>query len=257
MTIKFIILGCGSSMGVPRPDGFFGNCDPKNKKNYRTRCSALIKTFNENILIDTSPDLRQQLLRHKIKKIDKVFYSHMHADQTHGINDLRYFYLKTKVQIPVFANKSTTNYLLKSFKYCFKKTNDFYPPIMKLKNLKKKHNFLKSKIKITSFEVEHGSINSLCYIVNDKLAYASDVSSINKNNYQNISQLKYFVVDCLREEPHPSHYNLKKVLDLIKEIKPKYTILTNLHSSLDYTMLKKKLPKGVFPAYDGMKLFIN
>ena len=94
--MKFIILGCGSSMGVPRADGFFGNCDPKNKKNYRTRCSALIKTKEENILIDTSPDLRQQLLRHKIKKIDKVFYSHMHADQTHGINDLRSFYIKTK-----------------------------------------------------------------------------------------------------------------------------------------------------------------
>ena len=92
--MKFIILGCGSSMGVPRPDGYFGNCDPKNKKNYRTRCSALIKSKNENILIDTSPDLRQQLLRHNIKKIDKVFYSHMHADQTHGINDLRSFFIK-------------------------------------------------------------------------------------------------------------------------------------------------------------------
>ena len=90
--MKFIILGCGSSMGVPRPDGFFGNCDPNNKKNYRTRCSALFMTSNENILIDTSPDLRQQLLRHKIKKINKVLYSHMHGDQTHGINDLRSFF---------------------------------------------------------------------------------------------------------------------------------------------------------------------
>ena len=94
--MKFIILGCGSSMGVPRPDGFFGNCDPKNKKNYRTRCSALLKTSHENILIDTSPDLRQQLLNHKIKKINKVLYSHMHGDQTHGINDLRAFYIKEK-----------------------------------------------------------------------------------------------------------------------------------------------------------------
>ena len=91
--MKFIILGCGSSMGVPRPDGFFGNCDPKNIKNYRTRCSGFIKTSNENILIDTSPDLRHQLLRHKIKKIDKVLFSHMHGDQTHGINDLRSFYI--------------------------------------------------------------------------------------------------------------------------------------------------------------------
>lgn len=257
MKLTFTILGSGSSLGVPRIDGDFGNCNPNNKKNFRTRCSALLSAKNFNLLIDASPDIRQQFLQNKIKFLNCVFFTHQHADQTHGINDLRYFYLKNKVQIPVFANRTTTNYLLQSFKYCFKKTNNFYPPIMKLKNLKKKHNFIKDKITITSFEVAHGSINSLCYIINNKLAYASDVSFINKKNYININQLKYFVVDCLREEPHPSHYNLQKVLDLIREIKPKYTILTNLHSSLDYSSLKKKLPKNVFPAYDGMKLFIN
>ena len=128
---------------------------------------------------------------------------------------------------------------------------------MKLKKLKKKHSFLKNKINIRSFEVTHGSINSICYTINNKLAYASDVSFINKKNYLNLINLKYFVVDCLREEAHPSHYNLENVLQLIKEIKPKYTILTNLHSSLDYQNLKKKLPKTVIPAYDGMKLIIN
>ena len=94
--MKFVLLGCGSSMGVPRSDGFFGKCDPKNKKNYRTRCSAIIKGKSENILIDTSPDLRSQLLSNKIKNIDRVFYTHMHADQTHGINDLRIFLFKNK-----------------------------------------------------------------------------------------------------------------------------------------------------------------
>ncbi len=113
--MKFIILGCGSSMGVPRPDGFFGNCDPKNKKNYRTRCSALIKTSSENLLIDTSPDLRNQLLRHKIKKINRVFYSHMHADQTHGINDLRTFFINNKKRIEIYADKVTSKYLKKKF----------------------------------------------------------------------------------------------------------------------------------------------
>ena len=119
--MKFRILGCGSSMGVPRIDGFFGKCDPKNKKNYRTRCSALLETKYKNILIDTSPDLRQQFLVNKIKKIDKVFFSHMHADQTHGINDLRIFYLKNRKPIPVYADKQTSKYLLNSFNYCFKK----------------------------------------------------------------------------------------------------------------------------------------
>ena len=114
--MKFIILGCGSSMGVPRPDGYFGNCNPNDKKNYRTRCCALIKTKEETILIDTSPDLRQQLINNKIKKIDKVFYSHMHADQTHGINDLRVFYIKKKVPINVYADMDTKKYLMKTFK---------------------------------------------------------------------------------------------------------------------------------------------
>ncbi len=257
MKINFTILGSGSSLGVPRIDGNFGNCDPKNKKNYRTRCSALVSSQNFNLLIDSSPDIREQFLKSKVKFLDCVFYTHQHADQTHGINDLRYFYLKQKKPIPVFANKSTSKYLLNSFKYCFKKTSNFYPPIMKIKNLKNKHTFLKNKINIKSFEVAHGSINSICYIINKKLAYASDVSFINKKNYPSISKLKYFVVDCLREEPHPSHYNLDKILNLISIIKPKYTILTNLHSSLDYNELKKKLPKFVYPAYDGMKLIIN
>tara|TARA_Y100000590_G_scaffold100426_1_gene114171 strand:- start:299 stop:1072 length:774 start_codon:yes stop_codon:yes gene_type:complete len=257
MNLKFIILGCGSSLGVPRIDGNFGNCNPKNKKNIRSRCSALLKSTNFNLLIDTSPDVRHQFLSNKVKSLDCIFYTHEHGDQTHGINDLRYFYLKNKKQIPVYANKSTAKYLLNTFKYCFKKTSNFYPPIMKLNGLKKKHSFFKNKINIKSFEVSHGSIKSLCYVVNDKLAYASDVSHINKKDYSKIYKLKYFVIDCLREEPHPSHYNLDKILELVKEIRPKKTILTNLHSSLDYDNLKSKLPKSIIPAYDGMKLLIN
>ena len=257
MKLTFIILGSGSSLGVPRIDGNFGNCNPKNKKNYRTRCSAVLSAKNFKLLIDTSPDVRQQFLQNKIKDLDCIFYTHQHADQTHGINDLRLFYLKKRNQIPVFANKSTSKYLLNTFKYCFKSKNKFYPPIMKLKNLKKKHIFLNNRIIIRSFEVAHGSINSLCYTINNKLAYASDVSFIDKKNYSNINNLKYLVIDCLREEPHPSHYNLEKILNLVEEIRPKYTILTNLNSSLDYHKLKKKLPKFVLPAYDGMKLTIN
>tara|TARA_B100000700_G_scaffold330610_1_gene457743 strand:+ start:2088 stop:2861 length:774 start_codon:yes stop_codon:yes gene_type:complete len=257
MKLNFIILGSGSSLGVPSIDGNFGDCDPKNSKNNRTRCSALLSGRNFNLLIDSSPDVRQQFLNNNVKSLDCVFYTHQHADQTHGINDLRYFYLKNRKQIPVFANKETSKYLINSFKYCFKKTSKFYPPIMKLNNLKKKHNFLNNKIQISSFEVAHGSINSICYVINKKLAYASDVNLINKKYYSKIRNLKFLVIDCLRLNPHPSHYNLDQILNLIKEIKPQNTILTNLHSSLDYEKLKKRLPKFVFPAYDGMKLIIN
>ena len=254
--MKFIILGCGSSMGVPRPDGYFGNCDPKNKKNYRTRCSALIKSKTENILIDTSPDLRQQLLRHEIKKIDKVFYSHMHADQTHGINDLRVFYMQQKKTIPIYADKETKKYLIKSFKYCFISNSKEYPATLQLNDINNDLYVLNGnkKIKIRSIKVKHGNVNSICYIVDKKIAYISDVSKINKKDYKYFKNLKYFVIDCLRYTRHPSHYNLEQVLELTSLLRPHKTILTNLHSDLDYSELKKLLPKDIIPAYDGMTL---
>ena len=149
--MRFTILGCGSSMGVPRPDGNFGNCNPNNKKNIRTRCSAVIQGKSLNIIIDTSPDMRQQLINNKITNIDKVLFSHMHADQTHGINDLRIFCLKSKKKIPVYADVLTKKYLSKSFSYCFKKSKD-YLPILEFYKMKKKMNIGKS-IKIEPIKV--------------------------------------------------------------------------------------------------------
>ena len=254
MSIKFIILGCGSSMGVPRPDGFFGNCDPKNKKNYRTRCSALIKTSEENILIDTSPDLRHQLLRHKINKINKVYYSHMHADQTHGINDLRSFFINSKKQINIFADNMTAKYLKKSFSYCFKNNSKEYPATLKInklsRNLIVNHKF--KKIKIKSIQVEHGNVKSNCFIIDKKLAYITDVSDIYKKDFNYFKNLKYLIIDCLWYNYHPSHFNLEKALFFIKKFKPKYAILSNLSPVLDYNGLKKILPKNVIPAHDGL-----
>jgi len=258
--MKFIILGCGSSVGVPRPDGFFGNCNPNNKKNYRTRCSALIKTNDENILIDTSPDLRQQMLSQKIKKIDKVFYSHMHADQTHGINDMRGFFLSNKKKIPVYVDNYTKKYLLTSFGYCFDDENfnerKGYPPILELKKLKSIMEFgnKKNKLKIRSIPVKHGNIDCMSFVINDKLAYASDISEFYSKDFNFFKKLNYLVIDCLRYEPHPSHFNLVNVLNLLNVLKPKKTILTNLGVEIDYNEIKKKLPKNVIPAYDGLSI---
>jgi phosphoribosyl 1,2-cyclic phosphate phosphodiesterase len=252
--MKFIILGCGSSMGVPRPDGFFGNCNPNNKKNYRTRCSALIKTNKENVLIDTSPDLRQQMLIQKITKIDKVFYSHMHADQTHGLNDLRSFYLQNKKPINIFADSVTSRVLKKSFSYCFTNNNKEYPPTLKLNNINKKL-FIKDSYKsinIKPIKVSHGSVQSICYIVDKKLAYISDVSKIFKKDFRYFRNLKYLIIDCLWYKKHMSHFNLEKSLEMINLFSPKKAILTNLHTDLDYDELKKKLPKNVIPAHDGL-----
>ena len=254
--MKFIILGCGSSMGVPRPDGFFGNCDPKNKKNYRTRCSALIKIKKKNFLIDTSPDLRFQLLRSNIQNIDKVFYSHMHADQTHGINDLRSFFINSKKPIDVFADQITSKYLKKTFSYCFNGNNE-YPATLKLNKLLKKvylDTENKKKIFLKSVSVKHGKVNCICYIIDKKLAYISDVSKIHEKDHKYFKNLKYLVIDCLWYRNHPSHLNLEDSLNIIKKFTPKRSILTNLHTDLDYKTLKTKLPKNVIPAHDGLTI---
>jgi len=255
MSTKFIILGCGSSMGVPRADGYSGNCDLNNKKNHRTRCSAVIRFNNENFLIDTSPDLRQQLISNNIRSINKVFYTHSHGDQTHGINDLRPFFLNNKKQIPTYADKKTSKYLYSTFKYCFHSTFQ-YPSILNLKNLKKKHFFInnKNKILIKPISVRHGNIESICYLINDKLAYASDVDLIYKKDLKFLNKLNYLIIDCLRYRKHPSHFNLEQVLKLVELIKPKKTILTNMHIDLDYNALKKILPKNIIPGFDGMTL---
>ena len=253
MSIKFIILGSGSSMGVPRADGYSGICDLNNKKNYRSRCSALIKFDKKNFLIDTSPDLRQQLLNNKIKSINKVFYTHFHADQTHGINDLRPFFLINKKQIPIFADKKTAKYLYSTFKYCFKSAYN-YPSTLKLYNLKKSHVFKNknNEILIESLPVEHGNIDSLCYLINQRLAYASDISLFYKKDLKKLMNLDFLIIDCLWYKNHTAHFNLNQVLQLVKVLTPKKTILTNMHSDFDYEILKKSLPKHIVPGYDGM-----
>ena len=257
MITKFVLLGTGSSMGIPRADGFFGDCNPKNKKNYRSRCSALISCNDSNTLIDTSPDLRHQLLQQKIKNIDRVFYTHMHADQTHGINDLRIFYLKNKKKIPVYADKLTSEYLKNNFSYCFKHSYN-YPPMLKLKVLKKKFTIgpNNNKTYIKTIPVKHGPINSIAYIINNKLAYVSDANKFYNKDLKHFMNLKFLVIDCLQFKKHDSHFNLNDVLREISILKPKKTILTNLHSDLDYNHLLKMLPTNIIPGHDGLTLNI-
>ena len=257
MKIKFIILGCGSSLGVPRADGNWGKCNPKEKRNYRTRCSVLIKSKIKNILIDTSPDLRHQLIKNKITNIDLVIYSHMHADQVHGINDLRIFSLKKNKKLPVFADQLTKKYLFNNFNYCFK-DNPGYQAILKLNLLKKNFRFSNktNSILIESVPVQHGKIKSQSFIINKSCAYINDANKIYKKDMKYFKNLNYFVIDCLRYRKHPSHFSLSEVIELTKLLKPKKTILTNLHSDLDYNELINILPKNIVPAYDGMSFYI-
>ena len=174
---EVILLGCGSSLGVPRIDGYWGKVNKKNKKNQRMRCSLFIKYKGISIIIDTSPDIKNQILNNKIKKVDYVVYSHDHADQTHGINELRPFFWINKKKIPVYADKKTSYYLLNSFKYLFVKQSKYYKPILKMNIINDKF-FLKKDKNLIQFEtvkVKHGDITSNGYLFN-KIAYISDCS---------------------------------------------------------------------------------
>ena len=252
MNNKFTILGCGSSLGSPWITDYWGNCDKKNKKNLRTRCCAHFQYKDISTLIDTSPDIKIQFRNCKIKNVDAVIYTHEHADQTFGIFELRPFFWKYKKKINIYGSRKTINILKKKFDFCFKKKQG-YDPILKdhiIKNsfvIKKAHN----KIKISSFEVQHGLTKSTAYIVN-KIAYLSDCSFIPISSRKFLYNLDYLIIDCLRVKPHPGHFNLDAALSLAKEFKPKKTILTNLHVDFDYEKLKKKLPLNIIPAFDGM-----
>ena len=254
MKSRLIILGCGSSVGVPRIDGFWGKCDKRNKKNRRTRCSAIIIKGSNSILIDTSPDLREQLLLSKIKRISSVIFTHEHADQTNGLFELRPFFWKYKKKINIYGNSKTVNLLKKRQDYLFKRIN-VYPPIVKANVVNSKFSLgnLKEKIYFKSIKAKHGKTSTVIYIF-EKTAYISDSNDLSIIKSKELQNLKYLIIDCLKIKKHPSHFNLKESLYVHRCLKPKKTILTNLHYDLDYDSLLKKLPPNVVPAYDGFTL---
>ena len=254
MKSKLIILGCGNSTGVPRIDGEWGKCNRKNKKNTRTRCSAIVVKGSNKVLIDTSPDIRKQLLNNKIKKINSVVYTHEHADQTNGLFELRPFFWKLKKKINIYGNKKTVNLLKKRFDYCF--TNkSFYPAFVKANLIKKSFNIGNGnqKINFKTIEVKHGAVKSIVYVFN-KAAYISDCNDLSIINNIQLKNLNYLILDCLKIKDNWAHFNLREALYVHKNLKPKKTILTNLHEDLDYDFLLNKLPKNVLPAYDGLSI---
>ena len=254
MKSKLIILGCGSSVGVPRVDGFWGNCDKDNKKNNRTRCSAIIIKGSNSILIDTSPDIRKQLLSNKIKRINSVIFSHEHADQTNGLFELKPFYWKNKKKINIYGNLKTINHLKKRQDYLFKKIS-VYPPIVKANVVNSRFSLgkLNEKIHFKAIKTKHGDTISVIYIF-ENTAYISDSNDLSIVNIKELQNLKYLIIDCLKFKKHPSHFNLEESLFVHHCLKPKKTILTNLHYDLDYNSLLKKLPPNVVPAHDGLSL---
>ena len=254
--MELIILGCGSSLGSPWINNYWGNCDKKNKLNIRTRCSAFIKKGNLSVLIDTSPDIKEQFIKNKINDVDCVLYTHEHSDQTSGIFELRPFFWKYKKRIDIYADARTLKALKKKYDFCFY-GGQGYTPIMKPNLIKKKQMIKKGKNKISfeTFKVEHGQITSTAYVFN-KTAYLSDCSNINPSDLNSLKKLNYLIIDCLKFKRHPGHFNLETSIKISTFLNPKKTILTNLHTELDYNFLKKNLPKNILPAYDGMRLKI-
>ncbi len=261
MTIRITILGCGSSGGVPRVGGDWGACDPDNPKNRRRRCSLLVERFNAQndatrVLIDTSPDMHSQLTDMGIRWLDGVLYTHEHADHTHGIDDLRALAINGKRRIDTYMDESTRQAVENKFSYCFKTApHSDYPPILT------NHLIVAGApvvidgpggtITLVPFEQLHGSINSLGYRIGN-LAYSSDLHDLPDKSLAVLDDLDVWIVDALRYRPHPSHFNVEDALNWINRIKPKRAVLTNMHVDIDYDSLRKELPQGIEPAFDGM-----
>ncbi len=258
MSLRVTILGCGSSGGVPRVGGEWGVCDPSNPKNQRRRCSILLKKEQggetTNILIDTSPDMREQMLSADVKHIDGVWYTHQHADHTHGIDELRGYFLSQKHRIPVWADAPTADMLMTRFAYCMVRApGSEYPPILELRDIVPGDKLQSGAVTALPFEVQHGNIRALGFRVGN-MAYTPDVSDIPENSLAALQDLDVWIVDALRPKPHPSHFSLAESLQWIERLKPKRAILTNMHIDLDYATLKRELPAHVEPAFDGMTI---
>lgn len=261
------ILGCGSSGGVPRVGNLWGACDPTNPKNRRRRCALLISGISgdadtpTNILIDTGCDLREQLLEHNVKHLDAVFYTHEHADHTHGIDDLRVLALNNKKRVDVYLSEQTDARIRQSFRYCFEApAGSSYPPILNAHNVEAGDEVViegpGGSIAVSAFAQQHGDIISLGFRI-EGFAYSCDVSGIPQDALPAVSDLDVWVLDALRQTPHPSHLSLSESLVLIERMTPRQAVLTNLHIDLDYMETEANTPPHVTPAFDGMRIDVT
>lgn len=262
MSLGAVILGCGSSAGVPRIGNDWGACDPAEPRNRRSRCSMLVERTGRGgvtrVLIDTSPDLRSQLLDAGVGLLDGVVYTHPHADHVHGIDDLRTVVHNRRGRLPVWADAETSDVLVSRFGYVFvQPPGSLYPPILDLRAIDGPFEVdgAGGPIDFQPFRVQHGRIEALGFRVGD-LAYLPDVSEIPDGAWPVLEGLGTLVLDALRREPHPTHAHLERSLEWIARAAPRRGVLTDMHNDLDYRTLAAELPAGVVPAYDGMRLGI-
>jgi len=266
-TLEVTILGCGSSTGVPRIGGAdgagdWGACDPSNPKNRRRRCSILLRQRGPDgetaVLIDTAPDLRDQLLEARCGRLDAVLITHDHADQTHGLDDLRAVAYGMRRRVEVYSDRFCLDSLRHKFRYAFETPpGSEYPPILNAHDIHELKEFeltgAGGAIPVLPFRQQHGRIHSLGFRLGG-LAYSPDVSALSEDSLAALEGIEVWILDALRHAPHPTHANVATALGWIARVKPARAILTNLHLDLDYETLKRELPAGVEPAYDGMTI---
>lgn len=262
MTFRFTILGSGSSGGVPRPALGWGACDPDNPRNRRRRTSLLVERRGgagvTRVLVDTSPDLREQLLDAGVDWLDAVLFTHEHADHTHGIDDLRGLFIKRRRRVDVYLDEHTSRALHARFGYCFQSpAGSEYPPIVSEHRLEPGRSVVVNgeggPISALPILQEHGDIPSLGFRFG-ALAYSCDLSGLPEPSVAALAGIEVWIVDALRYRPHPSHFSVDDALAWIGRIKPARAILTNLHSDLDFDELRTKLPRHVEPAFDGLTI---
>ena len=260
--LEFTILGSGSSGGVPRADGDWGDCDPTNPKNLRSRCSMLVRRLGQGaeaettVLVDTSPDLRMQTALAGAKRLDAVLLTHDHADQTHGLDDIRAFFIRQRARIPCHMDTVTQASMMRRFGYVFEGEGGYPgiadPQLIPQHGRRWEVPGPSGSIPVVTFDQDHGGIRSVGYRFGD-VAYSSDVVNLDEAAFDALADLDVWIVDALRWRPHPTHAHVERTLAWIDRVKPRRAILTNLHIDLDFEDLKSKLPPGVEPAFDGLR----
>jgi len=261
------ILGCGSSGGVPRIGNIWGICDPDNPRNRRRRCALLIEGRTPGqpeatrIIVDTGCDLREQLLDAAVDRVDAVFYTHEHADHTHGIDDLRVLALNNRKRVDVYFSREAGDRIREAFGYCFAAPpGSDYPPILNAHHIRAGDDILVDgpggAVSVHAFRQEHGAISSMGFRIGG-FAYSCDLSGIPDESVAAVSGLDLWVVDALRPLPHPSHLSLPESLALIARLEPRQAILTNLHVDMDYATVDAQTPGNVTPAFDAMVLDVT
>ncbi|MCZ7656901.1 MAG: MBL fold metallo-hydrolase [Xanthobacteraceae bacterium] len=262
MSLAVTILGCGSSGGVPRPGLGWGACDPDTPRNRRRRCSLLVERHGEagvtRILIDTAPDLREQLLDAGVDRLDAVLYTHEHADHIHGIDDLRPLVIHQRRRMDVWMDEATSRALHARFGYCFMTPpGSAYPPILQ------EHRLVPGTpvtlegqggpIAFLPFLLDHGDIPALGFRFG-QVAYTPDVKALPEDSLPALAGLDLWIVDALRYASHPTHFSVDDALRWIERLAPRRAVLTNMHADIDYDDIKAKVPPHVDVAYDGMRL---